>query len=41
MVFYGRRRNIRILNAYLERNLLANGGILHEVLKIPTLVKGD
>ena len=30
LVFYGRRRYMRILNAYLERNLASNGGILHE-----------
>ena len=27
LVFYGRRRYVRILNAYLERNLARNGGI--------------
>lgn len=31
LVFYGRRRQARILAAYLERNLAQNGGVLHQV----------
>lgn len=31
LVFYGRRRYMRILHPYLERNLVANGGLIHEV----------
>eukprot|EP00884_Botryococcus_braunii_P006949 jgi/Botrbrau1/16255/Bobra.0066s0040.1 len=32
LVFYGRRRNVRLLNSYLEPNLVSSGGILHEVV---------
>eukprot|EP00884_Botryococcus_braunii_P021796 jgi/Botrbrau1/82/Bobra.0022s0072.1 len=32
LVFYGRRERFKILNSYLERNLVSAGGILHEVL---------
>ena len=31
VVFYGRRYSTRLLNCYLERNLLRNGGLLSEV----------
>jgi hypothetical protein len=31
VVFFGRRRNVKILNTYLERNLVSAGGVLHEV----------
>lgn len=31
LVFYGRRRNVKLLNRYLESNLASAGGILHEV----------
>ena len=31
LVFYGRRRYMKLLNMYLERNLAINGGILDEV----------
>lgn len=34
LVFYGRKRYARILNAYLERNLARDGGVLHEVLSL-------
>ncbi len=30
-MFYGRRRYVKLLNVYLERNLAKNGGILDEV----------
>lgn len=36
LVFYGRRRYAKVLNMYLERNLAANGGILHEVIVLHT-----
>lgn len=32
IVFYGRRGTVQMLNCYLERNLLRNGGLLSEVL---------
>ncbi|KAL7747085.1 hypothetical protein RI367_007581 [Sorochytrium milnesiophthora] len=32
IVFYGRRDSVSILNSYLERNLVSNGGLLHEVV---------
>ncbi|KAK9917316.1 hypothetical protein WJX75_003075 [Coccomyxa subellipsoidea] len=32
LVFYGRRRYVKLLNVYLERNLAQNGGILDEVV---------
>ena len=31
IVFYGRRYSVRLLNCYLERNLLRGGGLLSEV----------
>jgi hypothetical protein len=31
IVFYGRRRYVKILHCYLLRNLIANGGLLSEV----------
>ena len=31
LVFYGRRRYMKLLNMYLERNLAINGGVLDEV----------
>ncbi len=31
LVFYGRRRYVKLLNMYLERNLATHGGILDEV----------
>lgn len=34
LVFYGRRRYVEILNCYLERNLIENGGILSEIIFI-------
>lgn len=32
IVFYGRQRYVEILNCYLERNLIDNGGILSEII---------
>lgn len=32
LVFYGRKRFVKILNCYLERNLIDNGGVLNEVI---------
>lgn len=32
LVFYGRRRYVKILNCYLEQNLIENGGLLSEVI---------
>lgn len=32
LVFYGRRRNVDILDCYLQQNLAANGGYLDEVV---------
>ncbi len=36
VVFYGRRQVVRIMNAYLERNLVQNGGVLYKV-RLPLL----
>ena len=36
IVFYGRRGTVQMLNCYLERNLLRNGGLLSEVLPCPS-----
>ena len=33
IVFYGRRYTARLLNCYLERNLLKNGGLVSEVCR--------
>jgi hypothetical protein len=35
MVFFGRKRYIEILDCYLQRNLVSNGGILSEVRTYP------
>ena len=32
VVFYGRRRYVRILDKYIKRNLVSAGGLLEEVL---------
>jgi len=32
IVFYGRQRYVQILNCYLERNLIDNGGVLQEII---------
>ncbi len=31
VVFYGRRRNVKLLHVYLQRNLVKQGGILKHV----------
>ena len=35
LVLYGRRQTMRVLNCYLERNLLKLGGLLTEVRARP------
>ncbi|RYP86643.1 hypothetical protein DL769_000711 [Monosporascus sp. CRB-8-3] len=42
MVFYGRKRNVDILDCYLRQNLAANGGYLDEVwFMVHTTVQDD
>jgi len=41
LVFYGRRRYISILQAYLERNLVKNGGILDQVIFVSNTSNPD
>ena len=34
IVFYGRRRYVRILDKYIKKNLLSVGGLLEEVMDV-------